>query len=131
MTWSKCLHTHTLQKCVKTKIYKLAKMKLAEIANSVDLDEVAHYEPPHPDLCCLPCRLWISLTTATCTKLLNVWSNYECTQMAGQWTYNICIFLNIHGNMSRCCFSYATTKIQVLGQMLVQTQIGLLLKEAV
>ena len=27
--------------------------KIAEIANSVDLDEVAHHEPPHLDLLCL------------------------------------------------------------------------------
>ena len=27
--------------------------KLAEFANSVDLDEVAHHEPPHLDLHCL------------------------------------------------------------------------------
>ena len=27
--------------------------KLAEFANSVDLDEVAHNEPPHLDLHCL------------------------------------------------------------------------------
>ena len=32
----------------------LPKMKIAEFAKSVDLDEVAHYEPPHPDLHCLP-----------------------------------------------------------------------------
>ena len=31
--------------------------KLAEFANSVDLDEVAHYEPPHLDLHCLPSSL--------------------------------------------------------------------------
>ena len=28
-------------------------MKIAEFANSVDLDEVAHNEPPHLDLYCL------------------------------------------------------------------------------
>ena len=28
-------------------------MKIAEFANSVDLDEVAHIEPPHQDLYCL------------------------------------------------------------------------------
>ena len=28
-------------------------MKIAEFANRVDLDEVAHNEPPHPDLHCL------------------------------------------------------------------------------
>ena len=32
----------------------LAETNLAEFANSVDLDEVAHYEPPHLDLHCLP-----------------------------------------------------------------------------
>ena len=31
--------------------------KIAELANSVDLDEVAHNEPPHPDLHCLPSSL--------------------------------------------------------------------------
>ena len=30
-------------------------------ANSVDLDEVAHYEPPHQDLCCLQIQLFSSL----------------------------------------------------------------------
>ena len=28
--------------------------KIAEFANRVDLDEVAHHEPPHLDLHCLP-----------------------------------------------------------------------------
>ena len=31
--------------------------KIAEFANSVDLDEVAHNEPPHLDLHCWPCSL--------------------------------------------------------------------------
>ena len=31
--------------------------QIAEFANSVDLDAVAHNEPPHPDLNCLPCSL--------------------------------------------------------------------------
>ena len=31
--------------------------KIAEFANSVDLDEVAHNEPPHQDLHCLPSSL--------------------------------------------------------------------------
>ena len=31
--------------------------KTAEFANSIDLDEVAHDEPPHPDLHCLPSSL--------------------------------------------------------------------------
>ena len=30
-------------------------------ANSVDLDEVAHYEPPHQDLRCLQIQLFSSL----------------------------------------------------------------------
>ena len=30
---------------------------IAEFANSVDLDEVAHNEPPHLDLHCLPSSL--------------------------------------------------------------------------
>ena len=34
-------------------------MKIAEFANSVDLDEVAHDEPPHVDLHCLPSSLLI------------------------------------------------------------------------
>ena len=34
-------------------------MKIAEFANSVDLDEVAHHESPHLDLRCLPSSLWI------------------------------------------------------------------------
>ena len=29
--------------------------------NSVDLDEVAHYEPPHQDLHCLQIQLFLSL----------------------------------------------------------------------
>ena len=31
--------------------------KIAKFANSVDLDEVAHHEPPHLDLHCLPSSL--------------------------------------------------------------------------
>ena len=31
------------------------------MANSVDLDEVAHHEPPHQDLCCLQIKLILSL----------------------------------------------------------------------
>ena len=33
--------------------------KMAESANSGDLDEVAHDEPPHLDLHCLPSSLWV------------------------------------------------------------------------
>ena len=35
----------------------LSEMKIAEFANSVDLNEVAYYEPPHLDLHCLPSSL--------------------------------------------------------------------------
>ena len=31
--------------------------EIAEFANSVDIDEVAHNEPPHLDLHCLPSNL--------------------------------------------------------------------------
>ena len=31
--------------------------KIAKFANSVDLDEVAHYDPPHLDLHCWPFSL--------------------------------------------------------------------------
>ena len=34
-------------------------VKKAEFANSVDLDEVAHHEPPHLDLHCLASNFWI------------------------------------------------------------------------
>ena len=36
---------------------KVPETKIAEFANSVDLDEVAHDEPPHLDLHCLPSNL--------------------------------------------------------------------------
>ena len=36
---------------------ELQETKIAEFANSVDLDEVAHNEPPHLDLHCLPSSL--------------------------------------------------------------------------
>ena len=36
---------------------KLPKKKPVEFANSVDPDEVAHYEPPHPNLYSLPSSL--------------------------------------------------------------------------
>ena len=34
-------------------------LKIAEFSNRVDLDEVAHNEPPHLDLHCLPSSLWL------------------------------------------------------------------------
>ena len=36
---------------------ELLETKIAQFENSVDLDEVAHNEPPHLDLHCLPCSL--------------------------------------------------------------------------
>ena len=36
---------------------KVPETKIAEFANSVDLDEVAHDEPPHLDLHCSPIAL--------------------------------------------------------------------------
>ena len=33
---------------------KVLKMKIAGFANRVDPDEVAHHEPPHQDLRCMP-----------------------------------------------------------------------------
>ena len=36
---------------------KVLETKIAEFANNVDLNEVAHNEPPHPDLHCLPSSL--------------------------------------------------------------------------
>ena len=42
-----------------------AEAKIAEFANCIDLDEVAHNEPPHLDLHCLPSwfefSIWYSL----------------------------------------------------------------------
>ena len=38
---------------------ELPEMKIAESAYSVDLDEVAHHEPPHLDLYCLPSSILI------------------------------------------------------------------------
>ena len=37
------------------------------MANSVDLDEVAHYEPPHQDLRCLQIQLLSSLVVKELT----------------------------------------------------------------
>ena len=33
---------------------ELPEMKIAEFANNINLDEMAHNEPPHLDLHCLP-----------------------------------------------------------------------------
>ena len=33
--------------------------KIVQFANSIDIDEVAHHEPPHLDLHFLPSNLWL------------------------------------------------------------------------
>ena len=50
-------------------------MKIAEFANSVDPDEVAHYEPSHQDLYGLPSSLssrydiaWMKLLLKICRR---------------------------------------------------------------
>ena len=47
----RCIQNDTYIKCM------ISVTKIAEFANSVDLDEVAHNEPPHLDLHCLPSSL--------------------------------------------------------------------------
>ena len=49
--------TRTMQSQCGISTPSESEMKLAECANSVDLDEVAHYEPPHLDLHGLPSSL--------------------------------------------------------------------------
>ena len=49
--------TSALSKMVPCLTLQLPGTKIAEFANSIDLDEVAHYEPPHQDLHCLPSSL--------------------------------------------------------------------------
>ena len=44
------------QECVY-ELLLLPETKIAKFANRVDLDEVAHDEPPHLDLHCLPSSL--------------------------------------------------------------------------
>ena len=43
--------------CLLLLTLKVPETKIAEFANSIDLDEVAHNEPPHLDLRCLPSSL--------------------------------------------------------------------------
>ena len=38
-------------------VHTVPEMQIAEFANNVDLDEVAHNDPPHLDLHCLPASL--------------------------------------------------------------------------
>ena len=52
----RCLHYLT-KKLNVTLTLSVPETKIAEFAISVDLDEVAHYEPPPLDLHCLPSGL--------------------------------------------------------------------------
>ena len=53
-----CIHTlDFIQHVLDLLTLYLPVAKIAEFANSVDLDEVAHNEPPHQDLHCLPSSL--------------------------------------------------------------------------
>ena len=48
---------HTLGECPLRRSFLgffVARDETAELANSGDLDEVSHVEPPHQDLHCLP-----------------------------------------------------------------------------
>ena len=47
------------QKNVKSKLYRIENLKTR--GQTVDLDEVAHYEPPHQDLYCLQIQLFLSM----------------------------------------------------------------------
>ena len=55
-------------KKVKSKLYHIENFK-DQRANSVDQDEVAHYEPPHRDLCCLQIQLFLSLVLNSSHKV--------------------------------------------------------------
>ena len=46
-------HVVQTQKCYGQITVNAPEMKIVEFANSIDPDEVAHYEPPHLDLHCL------------------------------------------------------------------------------
>ena len=49
MFTSKYMHMYSKKKKSCT-----PQMKIVEFANRADPDEVAHHDPPHPDLHCLP-----------------------------------------------------------------------------
>ena len=57
----RCIVVFFLISVIKDNQFKsftlLPETEIAEFANSVDLDEVAHNEPPHQDLHCLPSNL--------------------------------------------------------------------------
>ena len=48
--------------CILT--FRISETKIAEFTNRIDLDEVAHNEPPHLDLHCLPSSLSILINIA-------------------------------------------------------------------
>ena len=50
-----CVRLSSSGLCYITRL--VLETKIAEFANSIDLDEVAHNEPPHLDLHCLPSSL--------------------------------------------------------------------------
>ena len=58
-----------------SKLYHIEHSKTR--ANCVDLDEVAHYEPPHLDLRCLQIQLFPSLVLKelTCNIHINILAN--------------------------------------------------------
>ena len=56
---SKKLICHLLQFSFGFLRVKAAKIKRAEFANSIDLDEVAHIDSPHMNLHCVPSSAWI------------------------------------------------------------------------
>ena len=65
---TKCLFAN-FQKTLSPSYIKLRIQRLE--GNSVDLDEVAHCEPPHQDLCCLPTLVLKELRQSLNTSLLN------------------------------------------------------------
>ena len=70
------MHTYTYENTV-------------EFANSVDPDEVAHHEPPHLDLHCLSCSLWIfNVINQTPLSVVSVLSLTPIKKVN-----NLCVFL--------------------------------------
>ena len=56
-----CKVVYSFQKEVSLTVGILKSLKMKAFANSIDADEVAHNEPPHSDLCCLPSRCEYSM----------------------------------------------------------------------
>ena len=61
----------------------------SSFANSVDLDEVAHNEPPHQDPHCLPSSLWIS-----------IWYSLDLTFFENLQGYDIKIIQTLKGKVT-------------------------------